>query len=199
MSLDWISAVWGSPANAPEADRLARLAQELLDHLAARARRLALVLVGSGGVLLTLALVLGWRLVTEGGGEVGALAVLLAPAALAFGLVLRRFRSHRRDFPFVDGNLASLVRAADDETRMARSRVRTIAALHLLSVPALAWALITLVGSGKVRPHEWPSLAAVLGALVSASLVGLWLHDRYALAPRQRQLRALVASYAEGI
>lgn len=198
MSLDWISAVWGSPANAPEADRLARLARELVDHLAARSRRLALVLIGSGGVLLTLAVVLGWRLVTGGSGEDGALAVLLAPAALAFGLVLRRFRRHRREFPVVEGNLASLVRAAEDETRMARSRLRAIAALHLLSVPALAWALATLVGSGKVRPHEWLSLAAVLGVLVSASLVGLWLHDRYALAPRQRQLRALVQSYAEG-
>lgn len=197
MSLDGFTAAWGSPANRPEPDHLVRLAQELLGHLATRARRLALVLTVSAAVLLTLTGALAVRLFAEGGGEDWALAPLLAPAWLAFGLVLRRFLRHRRAHPATDGPLVALVRAAESENRMARSRVRTIAILHLVSLPALALGVSNLTATGRVRPHELASLVAVLGGLVVVSLIGLFLYDWHELTPRERHLRALVASYGE--
>lgn len=199
MNSEWIDAVWGSPANRPAPDQLDRLARELVTHLGFCARRLALVLVLSGSVLLTLTAVLVYRLITAGGGEDWALAPLLAPAWLAFGLALRRALRQHIEHPASQSSLAQVIRAAENETRAARTRVRTIAILHLVSLPALALGVANLVATGRLRPHELTSLVAVLGGLVVAALIGLWLYDRRELAPRERQLRALGESYGEAI
>lgn len=196
MSLDWIDTVWSSPANRPAPEQLERLARELAGQVGKKARRLAMVLVVGGAVLASLSALLVHRLVTApGGGEDWALAPLLAPAWLAFALVLRRALRHRAEHPAGVGPLSAVIRAAESETRMARTRVRTIAILHLVSVPALALGVRHLVDTGWVRPHELTSLSGVLAGLVLASLVGLFFYDRRELGPRQRHLRALVESY----
>lgn len=196
MSLEWIDTVWSSAANRTAPEQLERLARELAGQLGKKARRLAMVLVVSGGVLASLTVLLVHRLVTssDGGGD-WALAPLLAPAWLAFALSLRRALRHRAEHPAGAGPLSAVIRAAESETRMARTRVRTIALLHLGSLPALALGVRQLLDSGRVRPHELTSLIGVLAGLVMISLVGLFLYDRRELGPRQRHLRALVESY----
>lgn len=198
MNFESLDDAWGSPANRPNPGEIERLAVTLVGQLRSRTRRLAAALVVAGGVLLTLSSLLAARLLTAPAGAGGdwALAPLLAPAWLAFLLVLRRTLRHRAEHPNPELSIAALVRAAEGEVRLARARIRLVSGLHVASLPALALGVWYLAETERVRPHELGSLAAVLGLLVVGALTGLQLYDRLHLRPRQQQLSALVASYA---
>lgn len=197
MSLESFTAAWRSGANSPGPEEVEVLAGALVRGLRRRARRLAVGLTAAGAVLVALTVAWVVRLLSpvEAAGE-WALAPLLAPAWFALVLVLRRVFRHRTAHATAQGSIAALLRAALEETHQARSRLRWISVLHLVSLPALVLALNHLLDTTRVRPHELSSLAVVLAGLVAGSLLGMQLYDRFRLRPREGQLRELVASYS---
>lgn len=197
MSLESFTTAWGSAANGPGPKEVEALAAALVRGLRRRARRLAVGLTIAAAVLV--ALTVAWvRHLLSPVGEPNewALAPLLAPAWFALVLVLRRVFRHRIAHAAAQDSIAALLRAALEETHQARSRLRWISVLHLVSLPALVLTLWHLLDTGRVQPRELTSLAVVLAGLVVGSLLVMQLYDRFRLRPRQQQLRSLIAAYA---
>ncbi len=195
MNLESLEAAWGSAANGLSPELAERLTKDLVEELRRRARRRIALLSLSGTVLLAMSALFVQRL-TTGGIADWELAPLLAPPWLAFALVLRQLLRQRAKHPDSGRSILAALRSAESEARGSRARVHRIALLHLVSLPALALGLASLVDSGRVRPHELVSLATVLGILVAGSGVGLALYDRLHLRPLELRLRSLIESYA---
>ena len=191
-----LDRLWHSTGNSPTAHELDSLRPRLLDRLRRDRRLLALRLAAAGAALALLSVV--WLLSRSSDPSQGpgwATALLLAPPWVAFALFVRRLLRAGGRVAAAAGTIREALVAALEETRAALARVRTVAILHVVSLPILVLALRELASAGKVSPAELRSLALVLGGILAAT-GALLLHRAVArLSPRARRLAALLADY----
>lgn len=198
MTKDPIDVLWQSSAHSVPPVELERLRPALVAGLRRERRRLAALLAIAGGALLVLTVVLAAGLFGAGNGDRpfgAATALLLAPPWIAFLLFVRRQLRGRDLARHSDRSIREALAAASAETRSALVRVRTIALLHLASLPILGFAVRELRLAGKVAADELVSLATVLALLLLATGALLLHHYFRRLKPRSRRLEELLAAY----
>jgi hypothetical protein len=198
MTHDPIDVLWQSPANSVPPAELERLRPALAARLRRERRRLAALLAIAGGALLvlTVGLALGLFGSESGDRPIGAAtALLLGPPWIAFVLFVRRLLRGRELARESDRSIREALEATLAATHSAEARARTIAFLHLASLPVLVLAVRDLRLTGKVAADELLSLAAVLSLLLLATGALLLHHYFRRLKPRSRQLEALLAEY----
>jgi hypothetical protein len=199
MTEDPLDRLWTSDANSVSPADLERLRPALVARLARERRRLALLLLGAGAMLAVLTILFASALVGGSGVEQPggwATGLLLLPPWIAFALFTARLLRQRGGGSTGSLPIRSALAASLDDTRAALSRVRTIAALHLVSAPILAFAVRGLTESGRVAANELFSLVLVLAVLLLATGGLLLAHYFLRLKPRARRLEALLASYS---
>jgi hypothetical protein len=197
MSLDGIDTIWASPANRTGRDAAERQSLLLALRLRRDRRRLTAILALAAVPLVAISTLLVVRLAGATGApaEGWTLAPPLALSWLAFWRFARARRAHLDAHPAPERSIADALAAAADANRRSRSRVRWLVGLDLAAAPALVLALRGLATEGKVLPHELPSLAAVLAAMLLAAAGAALAWDRFHLRPEQRRLRALLECY----
>jgi len=201
MNFADLEQTWRSPHNRPESAALNALKDAFLaEHDRRRTvHKRFLLIVGTVLTVMTLrvAAALLWpdagRGVLDPAREWGALLFLLLPWA---GVVIlaRQLSRHDRDHGAA-GTVADGIRALLAENQVSRRRVRVMTGLHLAALgllPLVVWQLraVGKAGDEILLPAfvGWPLIAAGI-------LAGLWWHDRRKLAPRRRELEALLKSY----
>lgn len=199
MTADPLDALWRSAANQPTAAEMEVHRAAFARALASRFRWFAVAMsiaavalaTASGALLLPLV-----RSATVDRAEALGLAALLLLPWIALTLFVRRHVRLRDEHPDYSRSIADGLRAALAHNQFARARLRTIAILHAVSLPLLGLAVLRLHEAGKATTAESFSMAAVLALLLVATGVVLGVRYFAHLKPRERQLRALLESYA---
>jgi hypothetical protein len=198
MSFDDIETLWRSSHNRPPPDEIEAHRAELGRRLRGRYRAF-LVTIGAG---VTALLVCAAALVRYGlsggaldlGREWGSLLLFALPV-LGAGVLLAQHRRHRLRHAGYQLSIAASLRAALDENRLARTRMKILGGLYgavaLLS-PVIASQLQAV---GKARPAEARDMLVLFLALALAVSAALAYHDRRRLLPRKRALEALLSAY----
>jgi len=198
MTLDDLLPAWRSPRNSPDPGQM----EDYKAHLAARLGkeyRDFLWFVGMAAAL-TIFLAGGFVQYLRSGGafdlqrEWASLVFLLLPLGMA-ALFVRGFVAHRRRHPRYDLSIAAALRAAIDQNRLSRLRLRLSMVVTTLAMALLPLITHQLQAVGKQRPHEAASMLAVFGAgYVIAMGCHVWIYRRK-LVPEQARLQALLENY----
>ena len=190
-----VENLWRSDANR-SADNLNAQRQILARRLRFARRRFVLGLSLAAGVLAAATVALALGLPIERGGPSN---IVLLGAARRSVAGVRPLPSRTPAAPprasDPERSLADSLRALLDHNRRAQTRVRTIALLHLASVPLLAIAVRQLEQGGKVEASEVGSLATVLALLLVTTWAVLAYRYFAELRPRERALRSVLAGY----
>jgi hypothetical protein len=198
MSFDDIETTWRSPHNRPSPDDVALEKAELVRRLRGRYRAFLLT-VGAG---VTALLGCGAALVRykmQGGAldldrEWGSLLFFALPL-LGAAVLLHHYRRHRARHADYNLSISAGLRAALDENRLERTRIKIIAGLYGVMVLVFPVIVSQLVAVGKARPREVHSMLVLFGALVVVVSLALAYHYRRRLLPRKRELEALLRAY----
>lgn len=198
MTLDDLLPAWRSARNSPDPGQM----QEYQEHLAARLGkeyRDFLWFVGMAAAL-TLFLAGGFVEYLRSGGafdlrrEWASIVFLLLPLGMV-ALFLRGFVAHRRRHPRYDLSIAAALRAAIDQNRLSRLRLRLSMAVTTFAMALLPLITHQLQAVGKQRPHEAASMLVVFGAgYVIAMGCQVWIYRRK-LLPERARLQGLLESY----
>jgi hypothetical protein len=198
MSFDDIEKVWRSPHNVPSPAEV-EAQREMLVRRLRRQYRVFLLTIGAGGTAVLGCAAALVRHALDGGAldlqrEWGSL-VLFALPLIGLAVLFRQYRRHRARHLGYQLSISASLRAALDENRLERTRIKILAGLY--GVMTLVFPIIVsqLGAVGKARPGEMMSMLVLFAALVA--VVGLALTYRYRrrLLPRKRQLEALLAAY----
>lgn len=198
MTLEDLLPAWRSSSNNPDSAQMeeykaqvvARLGKEYRDFLWFMGMAVGMTLFLAGGFV---------EYLRSGGAfdwqrEWASIVFLLLPLGLA-GLFVRGFVAHRRRHPRYDLSIADALRAAIDQNRLSRLRLRVS-----MGVTTTAMLLLPLVTQqlqlvGKQRPHEATSMLVVFGAgYVIAMGCHAWIYRRK-LLPERARLEGLLGSY----
>lgn len=203
MNFADIEHAWRSPQNAGDPGDLNSMKTKLNAELRNRRRGFAVFLGLILAVLtaLTVTIVAGMQRAAPGQGidparEWASFLTLGLPWVAALVFVVR-FLRHRREHSQFERSIQDSVRASLDENRFARSRVKTVAAIHGLLLLLLPLVVYQLRATGKAGDEIlipafviWPTIALGIGA-------ALLYHYRKKLVPERRDLEALLAQYGE--
>ena len=198
MNFEDLASTWASARNAPDPALIEKYKTSLVDRLG-REYRGFLVHVGMAAAL-TIVLAGGFAQYVRSGGafdvtrEWGSIVFLLLPMGVV-ALFLRGFIRHRRQHPRYDLSIVDALRAALDENRLARLRLRVSMAVTTLAMALLPVITHQLQMVGKQRPHEAASMLVVFGvAYVIAMGWQAWKY-RWKLLAENARLRELFSSY----
>jgi hypothetical protein len=202
MNFADLEKTWRSPLNRPDPAALDLMKQSFLaEHDRRRLghkRFLFFVVVALTFITLRFLNAASW-LGGEGGTTVdlarewGAVIFLLIPWA-GVVMIARRLARHDREHGSA-GNIGESIRALVAENRVNRMRLRVAAALHLSALLILPVVVYQLRAVGKAGDEILVPAFVIWPLIAGAILLGLWWHDRRKLAPRQRELEALLKDY----
>ncbi len=203
MNFADLEKAWQSPSNRPTADELSLMKQKLTDELVLRRRSMKFFLAFIFALLALITLWFGWRLMHPSPGrgfniarEWGVIVLLALPWTGA-GLLARQLLRHEREHANYERSLADSVRAAIDENRIDRLRLKAVAWLHgglFLLLPFVIWQLRNV---GKVGDEIFLPVFVGWPLLSGAILFAMFRRHRRKLLPRLRELEALQKSYEQ--
>jgi len=198
MKLDDLIPAWRSSHNIPDpaqieeykAHVVARLGKEYRDFLWFTGMAVGMTLFLAGGFV---------EYLRSGGAfdwqrEWASVVFLLFPVGVA-ALFVRGYVGHRQRHPRYDVSIADALRAAIDQNRLARLRLRVsmiATTLAMMLVPVVTHQLQLV---GKQRPHEAASMLVVFGVgYVVAIGCQAWIYRRK-LLPERARLQELLSAY----
>ena len=198
MNLDDLLPAWRSAHNAPDPTRMeaykaqlvARLGKEYRDFLWFTGFAVGMTLFMAGGFV---------EYLRSGGAfdwqrEWASILFLLLPIGVAL-LFVRGYARHRRQHPRYDLSIADALRAAIDQNRLSRLRLRISMAVTTLAMALLPVVTHQLQLVGKQRPHEAASMLVVFGVgYLVAMGCQAWIYRRK-LLPEQARLQGLLGNY----
>lgn len=204
MKTDDLDILWQSPLNQPSPAQLNTQAMQFLRELQCRRRGTAIFL---GWILTLLSVITGWVMYgffgpgRDGGGmeirrEWAALLLLALPWG-CLAVFYRNHRRHREEHPAYDRSIRASLRALLDENRMARRRRKGVMLLWLLTILVVPVMVSPLRTSGKAGDEILIPAFMLLPLLMAGVFLGMFLHDRWILRPREQHLRQLLADYGE--
>jgi hypothetical protein len=204
MNFAEIEHMWRSPQNQPTAAQLEELKMKFVTDLNQRHRASVAFLsfVGIALIFFTGKIVLHLFWPSAGTDPVNlarewAIIPFFALPWIGWGLLLRRYRRHRRHHPDYARSIDSSVRALLDENRLERARYKTVAWLQLAAVLVLPFIVFQLRAVGKAGDEILMPAFVVFPGIVLA--IFIWSTSRYRrqLLPRKRELEALLAAYEQ--
>lgn len=202
MNFAEIEAAWRSPQNRPSRDEVDEQKREFVAQLKRRRRGFALFL---SIVIASLILITGRAvllLIHPGDGrdpvdlsrEWSFLLMLALPWAAAVAFAWQQ-RNHKKRYANYNQTIAQTTRALLDQNRLARARLKLVAALHgvlLLLLPVVVFQLRSVGKAGD----EILLPAFVIWPLIAVGIIlSLWIHDRRKLRPEKDRLESLAAAY----
>lgn len=193
-----LNTLWNSSANQPPPAITAAAAGEFLQRLRTRRRGFIMIMSLAGFWLSAVLIRLAW-LALHGRApawrqEWGAALLLLVPLGTLIFLMIQ-FRRHCHGHAGAGKSIQASLRALLDENRLARQRLKIIAALHLAVMLLMPVAVLQLRAAGKAGAEITVPAFVLLPLLQSAILLAMLRHHRHRLQPRRRELESLLADY----
>ena len=198
MTFDDLVPAWRSSRNLPDPAQMERYKASIVGRLG-KEYRAFLWHVGFASAM-TLFLAGGFVQYVRSGGafdferEWASLVFLLLPIAVAVTF-LRGFIRHRQRHPRYDLSIKDALRAASDQNRLSRARLRVSMAVLTFAMALVPVVTYQLQLVGKQRPHEAASMLVVF-AVGYVVFMGaqVWIYRRR-LLPENRRLQELFSSY----
>ncbi len=202
MKFTEIERLWRSPHNRPTADEMEIHKMKFLTDLRRRRRGEALFLALIFVLMSFFTGKLAWHWYRPDPSldplnlnrEWGVVPFFALPWVGWSWMVWRHLR-HRREHRAAQASIHQTLNALLDENRAQRTRLRVVAVLLVLSAALLPLIVLQLQSVGKAG-RELVIPAYVIYPLYVVGTVGwAFVHDRRKLAPRQRELTELLATY----
>jgi hypothetical protein len=198
MTFDDIQTVWGSPHNRPSPDEVERQKQQFVRSLESRHRGFLLITGLAALWFIGLTVRFAYH-VAKGGAfepsrEWAAILLFLLPVAALVVFWRQHFR-HRREHVGHRRTIKASLEALLDENRLARLRLKIIAALNGLMLVGMPVIVLQLRAVGKAGDEILLPAFVLFPALMAFVLVALFLRHRRTLLPEKAELEALLRSY----
>lgn len=202
MNFADIENMWRSPHNRPAPDQIEKDKLHFATELRRRHRGFVIFLTW----IFTVLTVLTGRLVIHAlenratadridfSREWGVLLLLALGWAAAFYFAWQ-YRRHRSEHASGTRSISATLRALRDENRLARLRLRIVAALHGGLLILLPIVVVQLRAVGKAGDEILLPAFIIWPVIALGIILALWLYDRRKLQPRARHLETLLHSY----
>ncbi len=204
MNFDDIRQTWGSAHNQPPPADLEKEKMKFFTDLRRRRRGAVIFMLWILAVLTIVTVRLGFFVLSPDPAKPPinlanewAVFVLLALPWMCLLIFFRKYRRHCAAHTDYDRSISVTLRGLLDENRMTRERQKWVAILNgvtLLLIPVIVY---QLRAAGKAGDEILVPAFVMLPLLMGAIYLGMLWHQRRVLAPRQRELEALLAAYGE--